>query len=133
MRNISQKALGEVKIPIPPPSVQQEVAATLAGELDAVRKLDMSVGVASVRSGHLRYALLREAFAGRLVPQDSNDEPALVLLERIRAERDAAPKRRRGRRSKVTAAQGNGRRIDPDRPMPAPVPNGTQSELELGL
>ncbi len=35
----------------------------------------------------MRQAILQEAFTGQLVPQDPTDEPALVLLERIRAER----------------------------------------------
>ena len=38
-------------------------------------------------------ALLSTAFQGELVPQDPNDEPATVLLERIRAEQLAQPKR----------------------------------------
>ncbi|WP_245459903.1 restriction endonuclease subunit S [Rhizobium leguminosarum] len=42
-------------------------------------------------------AILAKAFRGELVPQDENDEPASVLLERIRAERVAAPKAKRVR------------------------------------
>ena len=34
-----------------------------------------------------RQNILRAAFSGQLVPQDPNDEPASVLLERIRTER----------------------------------------------
>ena len=44
-------------------------------------------------------AILTKAFRGELVPQDPTDEPASVLLDRIRAERLAAPKLRRGRRA----------------------------------
>lgn len=46
----------------------------------------------------LDQAVLAKAFRGELVPQDPSDEPASVLLDRIRAERAAAPKAKRGRR-----------------------------------
>ena len=47
---------------------------------------------ALARSAGLRRSVLKAAFEGRLVPQDPSDEPASVLLERIAAERAAAPK-----------------------------------------
>nr|WP_298165151.1 hypothetical protein [uncultured Pseudomonas sp.] len=50
----------------------------------------------------LRQFTLKKAFSGQSVAQDSNDEPASVLLERIRAERAAQPKAR-GRRAKASA------------------------------
>ena len=37
---------------------------------------------------HLDQAILTKAFRGEPVPQDPNDEPVSVLLERIRAERE---------------------------------------------
>ena len=53
-----------------------------------------------------RQNILRAAFSGQLVPQDPNDEPASVLLERIRAERAAqAPARKpRGPKTRKAAA-----------------------------
>lgn len=47
---------------------------------------------------HLDQSVLVKAFKGELVPQDPSDEPASVVLERIRAERAAAPKAKRGRK-----------------------------------
>jgi type I restriction enzyme S subunit len=38
------------------------------------------------RADRLRQAILKRAFEGRLVPQDPNDEPAAVLLERLRTQ-----------------------------------------------
>jgi hypothetical protein len=43
---------------------------------------------------HLTPALLAKAFRGGLVPQDPNDEPASVLLERIKAKRNGESKPR---------------------------------------
>jgi type I restriction enzyme S subunit len=44
----------------------------------------------TVPAARLRQSILRRAFEGKLVPQDPNDEPADVLLERIRAAREKA-------------------------------------------
>ena len=52
----------------------------------------------------LRQSILQRAFQGRLVPQDPRDEPAGLLLERIRAERIKEPQRR-GRKSKAQQAR----------------------------
>lgn len=53
----------------------------------------------------LDQAILAKAFRGELVPQDAADEPASVLLERLRAEREAAPApKRRGRKRAAAAA-----------------------------
>ncbi len=57
----------------------------------------------------IRNSVLDKAFRGELVPQDPNDEPASVLLERIKAlrETEAAAKKtaKRGRKKKAAAAQ----------------------------
>ncbi len=53
----------------------------------------------------LESAILVKAFRGELVPQDPNDEPASVLLERIRAQRAAAPAPRRARGPAATSVR----------------------------
>lgn len=54
-----------------------------------------------LRSAALRQSILKDAFSGKLVPQDPNDEPAAELLARIKAAR--AGKSKQSRRSEVPA------------------------------
>ena len=52
----------------------------------------------------LRQAILRRAFSGQLVPQNPSNEPASVLLDRIRAEQEQIEKSTtRQKKTKVTA------------------------------
>ncbi|WP_312958450.1 restriction endonuclease subunit S [Stutzerimonas nitrititolerans] len=62
-------------------------------------QLEAKVASAKSRIDHLTQSILAKAFRGELVPQDPNDEPASVLLERIKAQRAAAPKAKRGRKA----------------------------------
>jgi type I restriction enzyme S subunit len=55
-----------------------------------IDELESVVDANLKRAERLRHAILKRAFEGKLVPQDPNDEPASVLLERIRAERKRA-------------------------------------------
>ncbi len=56
------------------------------------------------KGGNLWRAVLQSGFSGNLIPQDPKDEPALVLLERIRAERASAPDGKPSKRSKKEPA-----------------------------
>ena len=48
----------------------------------------------------LRKSILQQAIQGKLVPQDPNDEPASVLLERIREEKARLIKEKKAKREK---------------------------------
>ena len=75
----------------------------LEDSMDAAGESDQAIELSLKQSNAQRQNILRAAFAGQLVPQDPADEPASVLLERIRAERAAqnAAKPARGRKPKV--------------------------------
>jgi hypothetical protein len=66
-------------------------------------RLEAEAARARALLDRLEAAILAKAFRGELVPQDPNDEPASVLLDRIRAQRAAAPKPKRGRRASSAA------------------------------
>ena len=57
----------------------------------------------------LRQKILDLAIRGKLVPQDPNDEPASVLLERIKAEKEQLIKEGKIKRSKKTATTSDSR------------------------
>lgn len=101
MRNISQEKLRAVQLRVPDPDRQPGIAEEIAALLSRIDRLDASVADAWRKSESLRSSILARAFRGELVPQDPNDEPASVLLERIVAERAAAPPRRNPARSRV--------------------------------
>jgi len=52
----------------------------------------------------LRNSILQWAIQGKLVPQDPNDEPAWVLLEKIRAEKAKQSKARKGKKTKISTS-----------------------------
>ena len=87
----------EVKIPVPPPALQSEVVDEAERLLSLTGSLEAALVRALKRRYSLRRALFTEAFAGRLVPQDTADEPASLLLERIQSKRALQPAMRRVR------------------------------------
>jgi len=101
IHHLGQKALNEWLVPVPPPEEQARIVAEVERQLSDLAACERAVDAGLVRAAALRRAVLKAAFEGKLVPQDSSDEPASVLLERIRAERAAVPNR--ARRSRGTA------------------------------
>jgi type I restriction enzyme S subunit len=91
LASINMTKLAAFPIPIPPHAEQQRIVAEVDRRLSGIERMEAAIANELKRAERLRQAILREAFAGRLAPQDPNDEPASVLLERIRAERAAGP------------------------------------------
>lgn len=88
--HLSFDQLRMTAIALPPLAEQHRIVAEVERRLSFVEKLEAVVSDAERRAAALRQSILKRAFEGKLVPQDPNDEPASVLLERIRAERAAA-------------------------------------------
>lgn len=88
----NQPALNKTRVeqmifPLAPLSEQHRIVSELESKLSLIDALKREAERALPHSDRLRQSILKRAFEGKLVPQDPNDEPASVLLERIRAER----------------------------------------------
>ena len=89
--------LKTVPVIVPPLPDQRRIVAEVERRLSLVDALAAATTTALKRSVALRRSILERAFTGNLVSQDPTDEPASVLLDRIRAERDATPRSKRSR------------------------------------
>jgi type I restriction enzyme S subunit len=106
MRNIGQERIRQIPVPLPPMSEVQYVTELLAEGIDGAKAQESVIAISLKQTTAQRQNILRAAFAGQLVPQDPTDEPASVLLERIRAERaaHAAVNKPRGRKVRAATA-----------------------------
>ncbi|BCH33272.1 type-1 restriction enzyme EcoKI specificity protein [Mesorhizobium sp. L-8-10] len=96
---ISQRDLQAVRLPRVGFAEQVRIADEVQAAFGRADRLEAEASRARALLDRLESAILAKAFRGELVPQHPNDEPASVLLERIRAARAAAPKAKRGRKA----------------------------------
>jgi type I restriction enzyme S subunit len=113
LASINMTVLRSFPIPLFPPAEQDAIVEAIEDQLSVIDHLEQDIERRLTGAQKLRQSILRHAFTGQLVPQDSNDEPASELLKRIaidreersrfaRATKQAAPRNRvpRGRTKK---------------------------------
>lgn len=105
IQHMFTRQLDEFRFGIPPLDEQRRIVAEVERQLSILDATKAAIDRALERSKALRRAILERAFTGRLVPQDPSDEPASVLLERIRAERATATPHRRAPSPRKTPRQ----------------------------
>lgn len=107
-QRISMSDLRPLLIALPSKDEQDAVVEVVEDQLSIIDHLESDLDSKLKTAQGLRQAILRHAFTGQLVPQDTNDEPASELLKRIAAERQARgaapPPRARGARRKEAKA-----------------------------
>jgi len=96
--HISSNDILTTPIPLPCRVEQREIARRVTAALTWIDRLAADATSARKLIDHLDQSVLAKAFRGELVPQAPADEPASALLDRIRVERTAAPKAKRGRK-----------------------------------
>ncbi|PVC89277.1 hypothetical protein DBP19_21985 [Streptomyces sp. CS090A] len=100
--NVNGKKLAAMPIPLPSTAEQRAILAELGLRRDRSKQLRQLTNQVKDRAVALRRSMLAAALSGKLAPQDSNDEPASVLMERIKVQQVPS----KVRRTRSIALQG---------------------------
>jgi type I restriction enzyme S subunit len=85
IQHLSITDFARMAFPIPPENEQSFIANEVAEALSQIDTAETTISQVLLRAARLRQSILKQAFEGKLVPQDPTDEPAGVLLDRIKA------------------------------------------------
>ena len=88
--HLGAQRFAALEFPLPPVAEQEVIIDTVKEKLSLIDALTLEVQRGLARASRMRQSILKAAFEGKLVPQDPSDEPASVLLERIKRQ-SAAP------------------------------------------
>ena len=89
-----------ILVPVPPLNEQERIAERLSNIWSYIQQIDVASVTVSDIISKTKSKILDLAIRGQLVPQDPTDEPASVLLERIRAEKEELVKQGKLKRDK---------------------------------
>ena len=97
---LNQDNMNRILIPIPPKTEQGKILERIKIILSNINDIDLLKGKLQSNIANAKSKILDLAIRGKLVPQDPNDEPASVLLECIRAEKEELIKQGKIKRNK---------------------------------
>ena len=98
INHIGSTKFSNIEIPIPSLDEQKRIVAEIESRFERADALETAVDRALSNAEKLKQAVLKKAFSGELVPQNPDDEPASVLLDRIRAARASELPAKKGKR-----------------------------------
>lgn len=87
-RRVPAEYLKQIKINLPTLEEQQKIVEEIEKRFAVADNVLEVVEENLKNAEQLKQSILKKAFEGKLVPQDPNDEPASVILERIKSERE---------------------------------------------
>lgn len=111
LHTLSLSKVSALKIPYCSIEEQEKIIEFIEDKLNLLEIVSSDIALSLDRLTNLKKLILKKAFSGELIPQDPNDEPASVLLERIKAEKEEelekakankAPKKPTKRKTKAT-------------------------------
>ncbi len=83
-KNINLSTLSDILFPLPPLDEQRQLLAEIEKRFAVADELEKVVNEGLEKADKLKQSILKKAFEGKLVAQNPNDEPASVLLARIK-------------------------------------------------
>lgn len=92
--SLAKRDLLKIVINVPKLDEQKQIVTEIEEKFSVIDRLEQDITDNLKRADILRQAILKKAFSGQLVEQDPNDEPASVLLERIKTEKGNSKKKR---------------------------------------
>ena len=99
-KKISLERFKTLLFPIAPLQEQHQIVREIESRLSVCDKLEETISHSLKQAEALRQSILKQAFAGKLVPQDPQDEPAAALLARIRSDREATAPAKKAKATK---------------------------------
>jgi type I restriction enzyme S subunit len=85
---LNQENLKKIPVPLPPLKEQEQIISQIEQGFSLIENTTQIVESSLQKLQTMKTAVLKQAFEGKLVPQDPNDEPASELLERIKHEKE---------------------------------------------
>ncbi len=87
INHLSANKFAAIPVPLASAPEQHQIVQEIEFRLSICDRLETTITENLTRAEALRQSILKQAFEGKLVPQDPNDEPAEKLIERIRQEK----------------------------------------------
>ena len=97
---LNQDNMNRILVPVPPVNEQRRIITTIEKYNTLIQQIDSFVADTMKMVEQAKSHILDLAIRGKLVPQDPNDEPVSVLLERIRTEKEELIKQGKIKRDK---------------------------------
>ena len=97
---LNQRNMNKIPIPIPSIEEQIEIVNILQQNLSLIDKQFEMVKIWNNTLTTLRTSILKQAFEGKLIPQDPNDESAEILLQKIKQEKEQLKQKEKSKKKK---------------------------------